>query len=124
MIDIKVKILSVGSTNGGFITEDAAKSMVERFNKRPEKLFVRIDKSPIIVGEVSQLEYDDTNKVVNAMLIMNLDFTTGGRVLQSLETPQGKRILDCELLVLNALLRNIQYTTPPQQNIREVNEGE
>ncbi len=104
MLDIKVKILGVGHTGGGFITEDAANSLVDRFQKKSEKMFVRLDKSPLIIGEVSKLEYDPTAKVVNAMLTINLDFTTGGRILQSLETPQGRRVIDCELLTVNALL--------------------
>lgn len=105
MIDIRVRILGVGDSGGGFITEEAAKSLVARFEKKPEKMFVRLDKSPIIIGEVSKLEYDAKEKAVTAILLMSLDFTTGGRILQSLDTPQGKRVLDCELLAINALLK-------------------
>jgi len=104
MIEIKVKILSVGNTDGGFITEGAAKSIVEHFEKKPEKMFIRIDKSPIIIGEVLKLEYDEVEKVVSAISKLGIDFTTGGRILQSLETPQGKRVIDCELLKVNAVL--------------------
>ena len=89
--------MSVGPTPNGYATEEGAKAIVERFNKRKEKMFVKFGTSPLVIGEVVSVEYDVKGKRVFGSLQLNLDITTNGKVLQSLETPAGRRIIDCEL---------------------------
>lgn len=105
-MEVKVVILKEGPDGGGnYITGEACKAMVERFNSAGKQLPITLEKMPITVGKVIRLELcGDKEKEVIAYINLNMDFVTGGRVLQDIETPEGKRILDSELKIVNLIL--------------------
>jgi hypothetical protein len=92
MLELKIVIAKVDSS----LTESACKSIVEHFNENkqiPIKLFA----STIEMGKVINLVYDEEKKIVVADVRLSIDFKTSGKILQDLETPNGKIILDCKL---------------------------
>ena len=99
---IKTTLIKVGPNPGNkFMTEDACKSVVERFKKNPE-LLVTIGNTKNVVGKVIDLEYKD--ECVIGTIEVNVVFNCGGRVLQELQVPNGSRIIDCDIVGINMLL--------------------
>ena len=93
MVNLKIVIARVDNT----LTESACKSIVEHFNKEPEKMIVKLFASTINIGYITNLTYDEEKKVVIAEAELSIDFKVSGKVLQDLTTPTGKIVLDCKL---------------------------
>jgi len=99
---IKTVLIKVGPNPGNkFMTEDACKSVVERFKKNPE-LLVTIGNTKNVVGRVVELEYKDEQVV--GTIEVNMIFNCGGRVIQELQVPNGSRIIDCDIVGISMSL--------------------
>jgi hypothetical protein len=101
---IKTVLIKVGpQPNPGnkFMTEDACRSVIERFKKNPE-LLVTIGNTKNVIGKVIDLEYKD--ECVVGTIEVNIVFNCGGRVIQELQVPNGSRIIDCDIVGISMLL--------------------
>jgi hypothetical protein len=93
---INTVLVKVGTTpDKKFMTEEACKSIVERFKKNPD-MSVTIGNSKLVTGKVLNLEFRD-NEVI-ATIEMNIIFSCAGRILQELHTMEGIRVIDCDVL--------------------------
>jgi|GEM_PF-6899487 len=104
-MNLKITILREGDDGrGNIITPDACKSLVERFNKTPEKMFIKLGGTPIKFGTVNSLQHDEEKREVVGEVDLHLDFSIGGRVVSDIQLPHGRSIVDCELKGIIATL--------------------
>lgn len=105
MIELSVVVLKEGEIGGGYFTEEASKSLVERGNKRIEEeglpIFIA---GREIIGKVKALSHDTENKCVVARIELNFDFDTQGKVLQDIQTSEGRRVIDCDIVGINLVI--------------------
>jgi len=93
MITIQTIVLTAGThSEGVFVTEDACKEFVEKYNPK-EPILVKLGNSPTNIGKCIKVWYDEEKKVVVAHLVLNLVISSNVNVLKALETPGEKRIL-------------------------------
>ncbi len=98
MIKVRAILAQADISCGGHILpEETCKELVKKFNESGKKLPIQLDKSPIVIGILKELSYDETTKLVYANIELLVDFAIGGTVLQKLETPEGTRVLDFRL---------------------------
>lgn len=97
MIKTKAIILKANNNFGNYtVSEEACKSLVER--TKGKEILILQGKMPLPVGKAVNLTYDKERKLVVADAEIHLDFIMNGKVLQELSTPQGKRIIDCDII--------------------------
>ena len=97
MINVKTVVLAEGvQSKGIYVTEDACKTFVEKFNPK-EPLLVTFGNSPMPCGVIRTVEYDAERKVVFANIELNFIFGSSVNILHALDVPDGKRILECRI---------------------------
>lgn len=108
MIEIRTVLMEAETNNNGIIiTEMACQEIVKKYKETSQKIIVRLDNVPAALGEVKELIYDEDKKQLIGVLSLRIDFASGGKILKSLETPQGNRVLDCSV---NAIVAKITPT--------------
>jgi len=114
MFILKIPIASADKLfNGISFSEDALKDMVAKFKVNSSLLGVSYvvpnTQVSLPLGVIHDLEYNESNKTVEATLHISLSFSLGGQAVTKLSTPNGTRITEFSLKGLGA------FFTIPQQ---------
>ncbi len=106
MIKVTVTLMKADEDMGGVsLSEDACRKAVEKFK---EPLDVRFGNTPFYVGKLVAVKYDPEKKEVIGEIDVNVSFAANGRVLQSLDTPAGKRIIECDIATVVMDVQNLK----------------
>ena len=119
MIHAKVPIIIANHVDIQKISmsPEACQDMVDKFQKMKttnEKMFVVLPgNKPVPVGIVTNLELIEHqgNKVLMADLDLMMNFQPIGQLINSLQTPEGQRIVECHL---KAVRVSFDMVPPPQ----------
>jgi len=119
MIRARVPIIIANHVDAQRISmsPEACQDMVEKFQKMKttnEKMFVVLPgNKPVPVGTVTNLELveEQGHKVLMAELELMMNFQPIGQLINSLQTPEGQRIVECHL---KAVRVSFDMVPPPQ----------
>lgn len=79
--------------SGNIISEEAAVNAVKSFKKMP----LILGKAEVAIGSIDSLEYNKETKEVTALITLKAQLNILFNNKQSIEIPEGKRILETEI---------------------------
>lgn len=122
MLIVKSVILGSGmQSERTFVTEDACKDFVTKFKERKEPIYVTFGgQKQVAVGKLIDAEWDEKQKRVIGVFDLGFHFQSNIRILNALETPEGKRVLDCTItqitLMLGGMRNGVEGKEPDEGN--------
>jgi hypothetical protein len=94
MISFRTIIFQADMNYGGnIISEEAVINAVKTFKKTP----LILGKTEVVIGNIDNLEYNKETKQVTALITLKAQLNILFNNKQSIEIPEGKRILETEI---------------------------